>query len=125
MKKSLPLFRKWDIAFLLALLLLALLLLFVGRNTKAPDTVLVLYEGELLEEVSLPDVPFEKTYALRDGSVTVAFYPDGAAILASECPRKTCVEGEKITRGGSGSHCLPLRFSIVLSGEGGLDGVTG
>lgn len=125
MKPSYRLFRKWDMVALVLLLLLPLLL-FVGlQGREEADTVLVLYGGEEIERVPLPTDPFEKTYTLSEGSVTVAFDGNGAAIIASTCPRGSCVESGKITQGGSGSYCLPLRFAIVLTGEGGLDGVTG
>ena len=125
MKAQRRLFEKWDWLILPILLLLTLLLFAMGRGGAQPTTVLVLYDGQVLEEISLPHSPYEKTYELEEGSVTVAFYTDGAAILSSDCPRQSCVEGGKITQRGSGSYCLPLRFAIVLEGEGGLDGVTG
>ena len=125
MKRDFSLFRKWDFVLFIAILLLALLLLFGSKNAAAPDTVLVLYGGEVLDSLSLAEAPAEKTYRLAEGSVTVAFYADGSAILSSDCPRKSCVGAGKIPRRGSSAHCLPLRFSIVLAGEGGLDGVTG
>ena len=125
MKVQRKLFEKWDALILLGLLLLALVLFALSRGGARAKTALILYNGQVIEEVSLSGPPFEKTYELEEGSVTVAFYTDGAAILSSACPRQSCVEGGKITQKGSGSYCLPLRFAVILKGEGGLDGVTG
>lgn len=54
--------------------------------------------------------------------LTIAFYPDGAAVLSSQCPDKICVHAGKLTRSGETALCLPARVTLRLEGGAGTDG---
>ena len=86
----------------------------------------VSYRGEVLERVLLSDLEsFEKTYMTEEGEILVRFERDGVSILSSSCEGQNCVHTSKITKAGEGVLCLPLGFSVLLSGDAAFDGVTG
>ena len=50
---------------------------------------------------------------------------DGAWFETAACPDQVCVRTGKITRAGQTAVCLPARLSVRLTGDGGVDGMTG
>ena len=120
------LFRRSDLYVVFAVLLLSalLFLLFLPKGEVGEATVS--YRGEVLEVVSLPSgEPIQKTYTTPEGEILVRFEGDGVTILSSSCEGQNCVHTSKITKAGEGVLCLPLGFSVLLSGDAALDGVTG
>ena len=120
------LFRKTDlVVVLLVLALFGVLFLFLAPRSEAREAV-VSYRGAVLDRVDLSLAePFEKCYATEDGEVRVRFEGDGVSVLSSPCVGQNCVHTSKINKAGEGIVCLPLGFSVLLSGDGELDGVTG
>ena len=118
------LFRKGDLVILAAVLLAVLLasLPFLGR--KGASVAYVRYRDTLLDTVSLGETE-ERVYRLDAGEVTVRFSKSGVAVLSSPCHGQDCVRTGTVHAEGSGVFCLPLGFSVVLSGEGAFDAVTG
>jgi hypothetical protein len=120
------LFRRAD-AFVAAfvLLLAALLFLFLSPKEKGREAV-VSYRGEVIDRVELSLAePIEKSYTTKEGTVRVLFAADGVSVVSSPCHGQNCVHTSKIEDAGEGILCLPLGFSVLLSGDGALDGVTG
>lgn len=117
-------FKKADLLILVAVLLAALLLALPLIGRERAGRAEIRYRGELLDTVRLTETG-EKTYALPEGEVTVRFSPDGVSVLSSPCPGQDCVRTGWIRNEGEGIFCLPLGFSVVLSGEGAHDAITG
>ena len=115
---NIRLFRKWDALVLLLLLLSALIIFALQESEEKPTSLLVLIDGEVVEDIPLPKEPLLKAYLVDGKEITVCLYPDGAEILSSPCPHQTCIKSGKITRKGSSIHCLPLRFGCFWTERG-------
>ncbi len=122
MKRSV--FKKNDLWILLAVLALALLLALPLFGKGKARIATVRYRGEAVDTVSL-SVNEERVYSFPEGEVCVAFFTDGVSVVSSPCEGKDCVHMGKISSDGGGIFCLPLGFSVTLSGESPLDGITG
>ena len=120
------LFRRADIFVIVSVLLFAaLLFLFFLPKEEAREAV-VSYRGEVLDRVDLSRAePIEKIYTAEEGEIRVLFSADGVSILSSSCAGQNCVHSSKIEKAGEGILCLPIGFSVLLAGDGALDGVTG
>ena len=120
------LFRRADVfVIVLVFLFAACLFLFLSPKEEASEAV-VSYRGEVLDRVSLSRTePLQKSYMTEKGELRVLFSRDGVSILSSPCTGQNCVHSSKIEKSGEGILCLPLGFSVLLSGDGELDGVTG
>ena len=120
------LFRRADVWIFLAILALSGLLFLLSQTESKGALATVRYRGEVIDTVDLRfGKAEERTYTVRGGEVCVLFSQEGAEILSSPCERKSCVRTGKITKAGDAILCLPLGFSVTLSGENALDGVTG
>lgn len=119
------LFRRFDAVLIALVVLLSLLLLLLFSPKGAGREAVVSYRGEVIDRVTLSSEPFERVYSTEKGEVRVRFESDGASVVSSPCVGQNCVHTAKATKAGEGVLCLPLAFSVVLSGEGALDGVTG
>ncbi len=117
-------FKKADLWILLAVLALALLLALPLLGRGKARTATVRYHGETVDTVSL-SANEERVYSFPEGEVRVAFFTDGVSVLSSPCGGKDCVHMGEISSDGGGIFCLPLGFSVTLSGESTLDGITG
>lgn len=109
------------------LLLLCGLVFFAFSRLPRGTVAIVERNGEevLRQELSQLDGPKEAEIEGENGIVlTVAFYPDGAAVLSSQCPDKICVNKGKLTRAGESALCLPAKVSLRLEGNAGVDGTT-
>lgn len=83
--------------------------------------------GEIVlrQELSLLDGPREATVEGENGlTVTVTFYPDGAAVTEAACPDRVCVRTGKLTRAGETALCLPAKICLRLTGGPGVDETT-
>lgn len=112
---------------LLALLALCLLLFFLYRFLPGGTVAIVEKNGEEVLRQELSQLTAEKAVTVEGENgitLTVAFYPDGAAVLSSGCPDKICVNKGKLTRGGEAAICLPARVSLRLEGGPSDDAVT-
>lgn len=120
------LFRRADVFVAVSVLLLAALLFLLLSPKETGKEVVVSYRGEVIDRVDLSVTePIEKCYTTSEGDVCVLFSSDGVCVLSSPCRGQNCVHTSKIEKEGEGILCLPLGFSVLLSGDGALDGVTG
>lgn len=121
------LFSKRDALFFAALVSLAALLFLLFSLAPRGTAAVVERGGEVLAVQELPQLSGPKELAVEgDGgvSLTVTFYPDGAAVTASGCPDQVCVRTGKITRTGETAVCLPAGVSVRLTGGEGADAAT-
>ena len=117
-------FRRNDFFLVLAILLLcALLALPLVMKGEAREAV-VRYRGEVLDTVPL-SLNGERVYTLPEGEVRVSFSEEGVAVLSSSCPNRDCIRMGRVLHEGGGVYCLPLAFSVTLTGESTFDGITG
>lgn len=117
-------FRRNDLLLLLAILVLSLLFALPFVMRREAGAAIVRYRGEVLDTVPL-SVNEERIYTLPEGEVRVSFTENGVAVLSSSCPNRDCIRMGSVIREGSGIYCLPLAFSVTLTGEGIFDGITG
>lgn len=120
------LFRRADVWVLLAVLCLSALLYLPFYPKSKGSVASVRYRGEVIDTVPLLAADGEeRTYTLPEGEIRIRFFKDGAEILSSPCKGQNCIHTGKVTKSGESVVCLPLGFSVILSGESTLDGVTG
>ena len=50
---------------------------------------------------------------------------DGVRVTESPCKGQNCVHTGSVDKSGEAIVCLPLGFTVTLSGDGEYDGVTG
>lgn len=116
-----------DGALLGALLLLCALLFFAFSRLPGGTVAIVERGGQevLRRELSGLHAAEEVELEGENGiTLIVAFYPDGAAVVSSQCPDRVCVRTGKLTRAGESAICLPAGISLRLEGGDGVDGTT-
>ena len=123
-------FRKWDIAVIIFLLLAAVITFFiVFPKDSEPSYVLIEKDGEEIEKYRFSDIkesePVISEIKTDLGSVFVEIGSDYAMIKDSPCKSKLCVKTGKITKSGQAAVCLPCRVSVRIGGESRYDGITG
>lgn len=110
-----------------AVLLLCAVLLLVSLRLPKGVTAVAERGGEELfrwELASLTE-PVEQEILGEDGIVLlIRISPDGAEVVSSQCPDKTCVRTGKLTHAGETAVCLPARVTLRLEGASAPDGVT-
>ena len=91
--------------------------ILVGKEDGA--LVRVSIGGENVFECSLDE---SGEYAFLDGKIVLKIEGGAAFVIESDCPDKSCIATQKISRGGESIICLPNRFSATVIGEsGGVD----
>ena len=109
-----------DIIVIGAILVLALLLVWIMTLTKKPGAVAVVeIDGVVAGEYPL-DVA--GTFPLNGGTNVLVIQDGNAYLNYSNCPDHTCEKTGKIRYVGQTIICLPNRLSITIRGEAS-DGV--
>lgn len=119
-------FRKWDIALIAVVALLAVLLFmwFLPKETSTGTYAEIYQDGELIKTVSLAqnqtftaDGKYSNTVTVQDGKI---------AVTASDCPGEDCVHCGWISGTGRSIVCLPNGLEIrVVGGNVDVDFVVG
>lgn len=126
MKNERKLFTPGSILLFSGLLLLCAFAIFLLSLAPKGTAAIVEKNGETVfrQELSRLSGPKEIQVEGENGiALTVACYPDGAAVLSSQCPDQICVHTGKLTRAGETAICLPAKVSLRLEGGGnGTDG---
>ena len=118
----------WDALVLLAILLLAALCAagFWRSAGRSGSTVaLVCIDGAEVDRVELSRLSGteQRSYPANGYLLQIAFSPDGAEVVSSDCPTQDCVHTGKIHTAGRSIVCLPARLSVQLTGNSPSDGV--
>lgn len=108
---------------ILALLALAAALYLWSLLRPAGSTAIVEQNGTELYRVSLSTLAEPATLEL-DG-VVIEISREGARFVSSPCLDQVCVEAGLLTRAGESAVCLPERVSLRITGENGMDSITG
>ena len=122
MKKAL--LKRADLVVIGAVLLSALLLAAPRLWRETAHTATVRCRGEILDTVVLGEGE-ERVYTLPEGEVRVSFSAVGVSVVSSPCAGQDCVRTGTVGTAGDGVFCLPLGFSVTLSGQSDMDAVTG
>ena len=122
-------FSPRDLTVAAAVILLSLLC-WLPLGTQASDgalTATVSTSGLELDRIQLNTLSGQvvRDYSLNGQTLTVQFSPEGTAVISSTCPTQDCVHTGNIHTAGQSIVCLPARFSIRLTGSGGVDAVVG
>lgn len=112
-----------DLCLVMLLIALGVLLLFTGG--RSGSAVEIRINGELYG--SYPLEADNRIEILKDGELLgVAVIEDGTVRMEEAvCPGKDCEKSGRIKESGKCIVCLPCGVTIAVTGEGGLDGVTG
>lgn len=122
---KIKLFRRTDLIVLLALFLACAILFVFFLPTEKGRTVTVTYKGEVIDTFLLLGEKEERRYTLAEGEVTLLVSATDVRVTSSPCTGQNCVHTAPIDRAGEAVVCLPLGFSVTLSGESETDGITG
>ncbi len=113
----------WDIVLIVFILLLCLALYLIPSDKG--QTAEIRLDGKLYAAYSLNvDRQIEIT---KDGKMLgLAVIQEGSVRMENaECSGKDCVKNGSISKTGQCILCLPQGIGIYITGDGGLDGVTG
>ena len=104
-----------DLLVLALLLLAAAGLCFLPREASARAVLTVDGETAAVRELEKLEKPERMTVAAYGGiELLVEFSPQGARILSSTCPDKTCARAGALTRAGDAAVCLPGRAVLKI-----------
>lgn len=119
-------FRKWDIAAVAAVVLLAglVFLLFLPGPEQTAAAAHIYQDGKLIKTVSLEE---DQQFAITGRySCTVTVRGGKIAVTGSDCPGEDCVRSGWISGPGRSIVCLPGGVEIrVVSGSADVDFVVG
>lgn len=112
--------------FALAALVLGLALIPLFTASPA-QTATLLADGQPVAVRTLSQLTGTEEVTVtgeRGITVTVEFSPEGARVLRSTCPDKTCVHTGRLTRAGETAVCLPGQIVLRIDGGRDLDAET-
>ena len=119
------LFRRIDALVLLAVALVSGALYFLLSPREAATSATVRYQGDVIDSFVLDKNEKTLEYTLREGTVRLLVNADGVRVLSSPCQGQNCVHAGAVNESGDAIVCLPLGFTVTLSGNGEHDGITG
>ena len=114
---------KWIIIFAALCLVCGLILVMAGHRSGEIAEITV--DGEVIRTVDLSE-SCEFDIDLGDGEFNQIRVEDGKiAVIDASCPDKLCVRRGYISGGGIPIVCLPHRLTVEITGNSGVDAVTG
>ena len=120
----------WDGVVALAVVALAVLLVFLLRPAEGSNlTAVITLDGETVAQYRLDQLSQPVTLTVDEGTypLTIRAEQGRICIEHSDCPSQDCVRTGWISRPGQQIICLPNRLVISLFGTGpeSFDAVTG
>ena len=120
--------RKWiqkqDI-LVLAVLLFTAAAVYAGLALSSGEEkrVVITLNSQVLYDIALDEVESEQK--LKAGSVSVLVTPQGARVIAADCPDGLCIACGLLENAGDTAVCVPGHVSVqIVSGQkDGLDAV--
>ena len=111
----------WDALVVIAVLALALALLFplLPKGSGGETLCTVSQNGETLDSFPLRETAAQETRVY--GDYTVTFNAGHIHIESAPCANQDCVHTGWISRAGQSIVCLPGRFVVELSATDGSD----
>lgn len=92
-------------------------------NRPAGNTVVIEQDGQTVYRIDFSAL--SETETLEINSTVIEITPEGASFVSSPCPDQICVKAGQCSRAGESAVCLPQRVSLRITGEDGVDAVTG
>ena len=118
-KKS-RLLRMGDVAVMLAVVIVALGLLWAFLSAEEGNVATVTVHGEVVETLPLDT---NGTYEIIAGEHTLIVAVEDGSVCVSEadCPDQVCRQTGKISKAGASIACAPAGVLIRISGGGATD----
>ena len=114
---------KWIIIFAALCLICGFIIVIAGH--RSGETAEIIVDGEVIRTVDLSEA-CEFNIDLGDGEFNRISVKDGRiAVIDASCPDKLCVRRGYISGGGIPIVCLPHRLTVQITGDSGIDAVTG
>ncbi|MBE0461002.1 MAG: NusG domain II-containing protein [Candidatus Aminicenantes bacterium] len=88
------------------------------------ETVLVYKSGRVIDRISLSK-PSTKSYAMKNGFITVQIKEGKARVIESSCRHKICVYSPPVFHSGDQIVCAPNHFLLKIQGPHPIDTVIG
>lgn len=115
--------RRGDIVVLCLVLLLSAALFCLDFGGGGRLRAVIYVDGEVAEVIDLAAVG--APYTLTVGGCTFAVRRGAVAFAAADCKDKLCVRRGELSHVGDCMACVPMRVTVLLTGDGGADAVTG
>ena len=120
----------WDGVVALAVVALAVLLVFLLRPAEGSNlTAVITLDGETVAQYRLDQLSQPVTLTVDEGTypLTIRAEQGRICIEHSDCPSQDCVRTGWASRAGAQIVCLPNRLVVSLSGGGApaYDAVSG
>ncbi len=106
-----------------ALLAVAIGLYLWSFARPAGGTVVIEQDGKTVYRIDFTTLSEPET--LEVNGTVIEIGPNGAWFVSSPCPDQICVKAGLCSRAGESAVCLPQRVSLRITGEGGVDAITG
>lgn len=131
-KKSIKLFRRFDLILIAALLIIGALLIFPSYLAGGGNDVLQAVarrDGNEIFRKNLSEITKEEELTIYDGDSVAAMVraSDGRICISqSECYDKRCVRAGWLSNRGESAACLPQRLIVSIeSVSSDSDAITG
>lgn len=115
--------RRADVLVLGLILALTAALFFADRPRDAAVSAVIYADGKAVRTIDLSAVG--EPYTCTVGGCTLAVRRGAIAFAEADCPDKLCVRRGELTYAGDCMACVPNRVTVLLTGRGGADAVTG
>lgn len=115
--------RRGDIAVLCLILLLSAALFCLDFSGGGRLRAVIYADGEVACVIDLAAVG--APYTLTVGGCTLSVRRGAVAFTEADCKDKLCVRRGELTHVGDCMACVPMRVTVLLTGDGGADAVTG
>lgn len=120
--------RIWIIIFSAAVLVCAVMWLYISNNGGTAKIVGIYQNGNLVERIDLNSVTAEREITLSGeyGKNVILLSHGSIEMKSADCPDKICVNHGKLTSSASPIVCLPNKIVIKLeSSKADTDAKTG
>lgn len=121
------LLQKRDIPVLLVILLAAVLGIFLLRQSRAAEIIVIEQNGKELHRYILAELTNTQLVHVdgKNGiSAEIEVGSGGARFVKANCPDQQCVHTGLVSKGNESAICLPGRISIRAAGGDAADAVT-
>lgn len=115
--------RRADVLVLCLILMLAAALFFADRPRGGAVSAVIYADGVAVRTIDLAAVG--EPYTCTVGGCTLAVRRGAIAFAEADCPDRLCVCRGELTHAGDCMACVPNRVTVLLTGRGGADAVTG
>ena len=115
--------RRGDIVVLCLVLALSAALFCLDFGGGGAVHAVIYADGEVTEVIDLAAVG--APYTLTVGGCTFSVRRGAVAFTAADCKDKLCVRRGELTHVGDCMACVPMHVTVLLTGDGGADAVTG